>query len=365
MIIYKNNIKRIFTSKAKLFIIFIIPLSFFLLFLENNSGVVVKMSIIDKDQTEISRRLTEGLKDKNMLIEAREDTVKDLLIIGVIDYAIIIDKGFSESLLQEGDAIVKEQYFIDSGKIEPIRMYINNYIKNMKHLIANTDNEEQLYDRLDKSIEYFSVNESTIKKKSTEEAISGLGFMVQFILYMSIITTAFLLIDKEKNTIIRIVTSTVSKTRYMIENLLCFITVAFIQVIFIFAFYTGVMNLYFGHYFILVLVLMFLFSITAIALCMIVVALVKSEKIAYGIVLFSSSPLVMLGGCYFELTSMPESIQKISKFIPTSWVMNGARDLIIHNNASNIITNYVVLLTFAITFFIISIVVYRKNVAES
>lgn len=365
MIIFKNNIKRIFTCKAKLFIIFIIPLFFCLLFLENNSGVIVKMSVIDNDQTGISRRLTEVLKDKNMIINASKGTIKDLLIIGAIDYAIIIEKGFSKSLLQEEEAIIKEQYFIESGKIQPTRMYINNYINNMKHIIANTDNEEQLYNRLDNSIDYFSVNERIINKKSTEEAISGLGFMVQFILYMSIITTAFLLIDKEKNTIIRIVTSTVSKTRYMIESLLGFITVAFIQIIYMFAFYRGVMRLDFGYHFILIIILMFLFAITALALSMIVVALVKSEKTAYGIILFSTTPLVMLGGCYFELTTMPESIQKLSKFMPTSWVMNGARDLILYNDATKIMTNYAVLLTFAMTFFIISIVAYRNNATES
>ncbi len=166
--------------------------------MESSNGVVVKMSIIDDDQTEISRRLTEALKDKNSVIEASEDTVKDLLIMGALDYAITIEKGFSRSLLQEEDANINELYFIESGKIQPTRMYINNYINNMKHIIANTNDEEELYNRLDNSIDYFSVNERKINKTSTEEAISGLGFMVQFILYMSIVTTAFLLIDKEK-----------------------------------------------------------------------------------------------------------------------------------------------------------------------
>lgn len=364
MVIYKNNMKRMFRSKAKLIVVFLIPVFFALLFMTDNNGTKVSMVILDYDKTSFTEGLIKALETKNRIIMTDETLVKDLLIDGQVDYVITFDQGFTKGLLDGDDVKINELYFIEGGKIQPTRGYIQSTIQIAKNIVENTDSDAAFYAALESNLNSFIVKNVFVEEKSTEESISGIGFMVQFIIYMSVITAAFLLIDKEKNTLLRIITSSVSKKRYMVESLLSFMTIAILQIISIFTFLKVVMHLYFGEHFINLFILMIFFSITAIALAMVIVTLVKSEKMAYGIIMIAATPLTMLGGCYFPISTMPDIVQKISKFLPTTWVMSGAQELIVNNNISSICVNYVVLLTFALTFFIISIVGV-KNIARN
>lgn len=360
MVVYKNNIKRLFTNKARLFIIFVLPLLFCVLFLSDSNEITVKMAVTDDDQTKVTRDLIKALSKHNSIVEQKEDTINDLLIIGALDYAITIEEGFTERLLQGEEVHINEHYFIDSGKIQPVRIYINNYMDNIQQTIAKASNKDDVYHRLDTQKAYFRVHQETQYKKSPEEAVAAIGMMLQFILFMSVVTTALLLIDKEKKTILRIMTSNMSKMRYMAENLLSFITIAMIQILFIFGVYIGIMGFHFDELS-YTLILVSLFAVVAMTFSMLIVSMVKREIIAYGIILFSATPLVMLGGGYFDPAMMSNGLQKVAKFVPTTWVMDGVRDLLIHDDTSKIFNNYAVLLTFAITFFMMSIIAYRKN----
>jgi ABC-2 type transport system permease protein len=179
--------------------------------------------------------------------------------------------------------------------------------------------------------------------------------------YVSVVTSAFLLIDYETNSYTRIITAPITKRRYLFENLLSYLTIAIIQIlmtVIVFAF--GLKILYFGSHGLLLILLFCMFAVTITAFGLIVVTIVKSEKVSYWVIMFITTPLVMLGGCYFDISGMSIAIQRISKFLPTTWMMDGARDLIKYNDASSIHENFLILLTFAVTFFIISNITIKR-----
>lgn len=365
MVIYKNIMKRMFSSKSRLFIIFALPILFGFLFTDGNNIVKVNLCVIDYDNTVLSKALYNELSEQNNMIESDEYSLKNLMINGGIDYAIIIDKGFSDKLLSGNAVQLKEEYFIESGKILPVKIFIQNYINNIKNILNSTKEQEEVYNMLEKSQNgAFIFKNNIMEEISTERTISQIGFLVQFMLYMSVITSSFLLIDRNKNTFIRIISSSISRKRYIIENLLGYITVSSLQVLITLGFMKYIMNFYFGNYFGLVLLITLTFGICTVAFGMVVVTIIKSEMGSYWAILVITTPLVMLGGCYFELSSMPDWIIQLANFIPTKWIMEGSKELIVSNDPSNIPSYIAILLTFAITFFIISIG-SAKNMAKS
>lgn len=356
MVIFKNNLIRMFKSKTRLFIIFLLPILFGFLFAYEGNNISVNLCMIDYDQTVLTSGLYDHLAQQNNMIKADEDSLKNLMINGNIDYALIIDKGFTERLLEGKEVQLKEKYFIQSGKIIPMKIYIQNYVENIKRIAMTMDSEEEVYRILNNvGSGSFVFKENLVKEVSTDKTVGQISFMIQFMLYMSVITTSFLLIDREKNTFVRIISSPVSRRRYIIENLLSYITVSSLQVIISLSFMKYIRNLYFGHYFWLVLLLSLIFGVCIITFGMVVVTTIKSELGSYWTILVITTPLVMLGGCYFELASMPDWVNKISDFIPTKWIMEGTKALIVNNDVSSIGKYFIVLLTFSLTFFIISI----------
>ena len=60
----------------------------------------------------------------------------------------------------------------------------------------------------------------------------------------------------------------------------------------------------------------------------------------------------MLGGCYWDINFMPDILVKISKFMPTSWVMQAVSKVLYGGAAiSGIMVELLVLLLFSGVFF--------------
>lgn len=70
-------------------------------------------------------------------------------------------------------------------------------------------------------------------------------------------------------------------------------------------------------------ILFSVFSLVCISLGMWIVSLFKKPIGAYTAILLATTPLVMLGGCYWPLSFMSDSMQKLAQFLPTTWVMSG------------------------------------------
>jgi ABC-2 type transport system permease protein len=94
-----------------------------------------------------------------------------------------------------------------------------------------------------------------------------------------------------------------------------------------------------------------LILITALAIfCMIALGLVfasriKSEELASGLMNFVTFPMIILSGVFFSLEGSPEILQKISKLLPLTHFIDGARKIMLEGAGIVVIAPQLLILT--------------------
>lgn len=355
MIIFKQVIKRICKNKLRLSVILVMPIIFILMFTMQKTATLT-IGIVDKDNSVLSNQLINNLKemDKVKVELLDEGKVYDKTVSYGLDYSIIIDKGFQEKIVSGGDAKVEEFYITPKEKLYYARTYIDNYINNMKILASGAASDKIKFMEEVKKYEESPLSVKNASKDNDDSlSISlAIGFLVQFMLYTSVITAGLILEDKTSGVFYRVFYAPIKVKRYLFENLAAYSLIAIAQVILILLFINKVMGKQLGSSPISMYILFSVFSLVCISLGLFLVSISKKPIYAYMIIFTITTPLLMLGGCYWDRSVMPEIINKISLFLPTTWVMDGAKILLSRDKGlSDILLQILVLLIFAVIFF--------------
>lgn len=334
MTIFNQAIKRIFINKVRLLVLMIMPLLFIFMFAMQEERSLT-IGFVDQDNSILSMKLLDSLAemDKTKVVLIEENTVYDKAVSHEIDYAIIVEAGFEERIISGENAVIKEFYLNEKAKLFFARNYIDNFINSMKTLSSGVKHDQNKFFRALGAYEEGQlslVNEASSEGK-VQQTRQAMGFLVQFMLYMSVITAGIVLEDKNSGVFYRVFYAPITLKRYITENLLAFMIVGIIQVTLV----LGLMKIFFGMDFsgryLSIYTLLLLFSIVCISLGMWIVSLFKKPIGAYTTIVLATTPLVMLGGCYWPMDFMPKIYQNIALFIPTFWVMNGVDKILYHS----------------------------------
>ncbi len=360
MIIFRTSLKRIFTSKVRFALMILCPFIFISMFsMQNHKAATI--GIVDHDQSAVSKGIYQLLKNSEgiKLLEISEDQIYDLTASYVVDYSIIIDSDFENKILDSENPKIKEYYVEDRQKLYFVKNLVNTELENYK-LIARASNYDKA--KFETSLgEYWksklsiTTNLDTLNK--IQKSRTSFGFLIQFMLYMAVITTGLILEDKANGTFYRTFYGPVSIKRYMTENLAAFFTTAVIQSLGIISALVFIFKTYMGEIPLAIIGLFIIFSLVCITLGLLITSVLKKPIQAYVTVAVITTPLIMLGGCYWEFSLMPDILNKIGRFIPLSWVMRTVDAVLDGSITGNIlITNYAVLLLFALVFLIVGLV---------
>lgn len=356
MIIFKSLMKRIFKSKIRFIIIMLGPFIFIALFAFHNHRAVT-IGFVDYDLTAASEAVcsqlshTDGIK----LMKITEDQVYDLTASYVIDYSLIIGEGFEKAILDGDSPKIREYYIEDRQKLHFVKNSVSTEIENYQ-LLAKASGYEQ--SRFEAAIQkYASPGLSVVTgmkgMNKMDNTRGALGFLIQFMLYMAVITTGLILEDKASGIYYRTFYSPISSKRYMAESLAAFYTTAIIQCMGIILALVLVFRIYLGSMPLAVIGLFAIFSLVCIAMGLLLTTILKSPMQAYVAAAAITTPLVMLGGCYWDFAAMPWVLNKVGSFLPVSWVMRTV-DAILDGSitAGALAANYGMLLLFAAIFLI-------------
>ena len=98
MVIVKNNLKRIFKSKMNVAFFILLPVMLMYMMVQMQmASNTYKVAVVDYDQTELSNRVIEKLKEMSNIVDVEEGDIKNGLLESQYDYAIVIPKGLMES----------------------------------------------------------------------------------------------------------------------------------------------------------------------------------------------------------------------------------------------------------------------------
>jgi ABC-2 type transport system permease protein len=331
MIIFRQSIKRIFNNKIKLLILLVMPVLFIAMFaLQDENAITI--GIADKDNSTLSLALIKSLDkiDKVKVLHIEEESAYDKAVSFQTEYTLIIEQGFEDRIIKGEKAEVKEFYINEKEKLFYARNVVDNYINNMKIMASGANHNK---DAFFKELKIYNDSKLTVKNlqasgSNSKRTRGAMGFLVQFMLYMSVITSSLLLEDKNSGVFYRTLNGPVSLKRYIFENLLAFLVVAILQVTLTFVLIKFIFGLDLGRNPLNLYLLFIVFSVVCISLGMWIVSIFKKPIAAYTTILLLTTPLLMLGGCYWPMNYMSENFQKVARFFPTTYVMQGTEKIL-------------------------------------
>lgn len=337
MTVFRHALKRIFSSKLKLAVIFLCPALFTAMFMTTTRSTMTIL-VADNDHTALSEKLAAGLGalDKGIeVILVGEDEAVDKIMSYQADEAFTIPKGFEDAILSGKTPSVEAFYVLDMGGAYYAKTYIDGFVSDMKTLAAGAGYDKETFGA---ALTAYSQEKLSAKGSGAADgaetawAYGSLGFLVQFMLYMSIITAGVILEDRNSGVYYRTFFAPVSLKRYYAENLLAFLAVGVLQAVISIILLITVFGMNLVNP-LAILALYIVFTLVCIALGMWLITFFKRPMFAYLSILFITTPLVMLGGCYWPSSFMPDLVVKIARFLPTSWVMQ-AVDKVLNSGAN-------------------------------
>jgi ABC-2 type transport system permease protein len=179
----------------------------------------------------------------------------------------------------------------------------------------------------------------------------SLGFTLTFMLFMGLGSAGGFLDDRELGTLSRLLTTPNNKATLILGKVAgIYVTVLFEAALMIGA---GVVlyRVPWGSDPLGVVMIISSFALAATGLGVMASTLTRTRGQLSAITAVASTALAMLGGCYWPIDIVNESMRLVSRFTPTGWAMAALVDIVVRNHgAMGAIQPSLVLLLFAAVF---------------
>ncbi|MCX7695377.1 MAG: ABC transporter permease [Caloramator sp.] len=356
--IFKNNLKRIFKDRGNVIFMVIMPIIIILISLFSvSSGNKLRLGVVDKDKTFLSKYIVKTLEDKANINYLDEDSIKNQIVSEKLDYAIVIEKDLTEKIIRGEVPKIKTYKLKDNELTMPFENYIDSIISNLYNIgkVAEGDSEKfkealNVYAQKKYGVEY-----KELKLPNFNALMASLGMFTFLMLILGTNTSKLILDDKRYKVYKRIFSAPVKQRNYVIQNILSSYVVIFIQTTVIFLIINKMMKFNFNRTFINLYILFLIFCILSVALGT-AISNISKDRVQFGYLTnLIIVPMCMLGGCYWPLDFMPSFLQKVANFVPSSWIMKSAEKIVYGAVISDLYIEVSVILLFSLIFFLIGI----------
>lgn len=342
MTVLLNNLKRIFLKPINIVLMIVVPIVLNLFFISiNNTVQLYDIGVIYNDQSELTDKIVEEIKVGANVVEYEDDI--DLINSALLNSDIIMAVRFPENYTK--DIIDGKCPKVEIFKIEentdsvPITMLLASFSTNCGEIgkLCKGD-EDKFYDVLEDYVDgIFSTeyeNFELSKGENIYRAVSSLGYLAMGMMFLMSFATTLLLEDKVTRVYARLLTTPTTRASYMLQHLLSYVLVAFVQVVLIISILPSIVDIQFGETFgvtLQVMLVTLLFSTTCIAIGLTISRFSKNSVVAGAFVGLVNLPVLMLGGCMWPRDLMPEWLQKVGDYVPTTWFLKAAEEVLYEN----------------------------------
>jgi ABC-2 type transport system permease protein len=319
-----------------------------------------RIAVIDNDKTKVTFKLTENLQENYSLDNIKQKDIVDALSNESIEYAVVIDKGFTDKIIKGEKEKINSYYDKDDGTHSIIQDNIMNYIKALNEIsLKSNKNSKIFYDNFNMYEEKnYKVNCVQVGNTNKKYVAESLQFFIMLMLFSSINFASILILDREEIKNLRTFAAPITLKNYMFQCILSLFVLEIFQVVVMLIALTIIYGSVTIQYIPLLFTIFTAFSLTSVSIGVFAKSLhsvIKKEAASISITLIVI-PMCMLGGCFWGNDMMPITLQYLSNFIPVTWI-NDAIDAILYYNG-NIISvgfNIFVLVLFSIVFFLLGI----------
>ena len=352
------NLKRLFKRKVNLVFLFFAP---FLLVtfaaMLGNSSFEIKISYVDKDKSISSKMLIERLEKVGSVYEVPEDEIDINLLNGDHEIAVIIESGFETQILEKAAPSVKIKSIQGASVEFPVTAQVDNFLSSALTISRSSGVTAESYEKI---LNEYNKNQSgvsveTIQNKSITKTVSrmSIGFLFFNMLLLASQASSILIDDKKSKVFYRIFSGPVTTFKYMRDNILSFYVLMLAQIVVVMITMFGFYQMDYGEAIFDMFLLFAAFGIMSVAFGVAINTFSRTRSQSGVVSSLIITPMCMLGGFFWDIEIMPDFMQKAASFLPTSWGIKAAVQLLDGKRITDI-TNYIlVLLLFTIGFFIL------------
>ncbi|MEL7434321.1 MAG: ABC transporter permease, partial [Chloroflexota bacterium] len=198
---------------------------------------------------------------------------------------------------------------------------------------------------------YSNVDEQTVNGFS--QSVPGMGSM--FVMFTILGGMAVLVREREQWTLQRLVVMPVSRAQIIGGKILMYFTLGMIQYVVVFAIGL-VFGMDFGNSLLGLLLLAMAFSLATTALTFALATRMRTQGQASQLTTLLALSLAALGGAWWPLSVVPETMRIVGHLSPIAWVMNGFQDLLFFGGTvTDILPEVAILLAIAGGLFVIGV----------
>ncbi|ASS74154.1 hypothetical protein CIG75_03550 [Tumebacillus algifaecis] len=341
------EIKKVFRNRRSWIMMFLMPVLFTFIFggLSTGGSSQTPLAIVDLDDSKLSKWLghqiaaDESLDIRPMERSAADTALHNKKIAGILE----IPQGYEAALIAKQKVDVTFRHGPDLAIAKAIRGTVEDVTARAAVQVQAAMTWSQLggggdwqarFDTLTAkaetpliTVEAQTVTQNGLAKRMEYKSERSIGFTIMFVM-MSLLTVTGTILEARKTGVwYRLLASPSSRLQVMSGYLLAFFLIGWIQ----FAILMGLSSLLFGVIWgdwIAQIVLVSALLICVVGLGLLIAGIVKTQEQqgAIGSIVIIST--CMLGGVYWPLDIVSETMQKIANFVPQTWAMEGFTELI-------------------------------------
>lgn len=365
-----NTLRVTFKNRKNIIMYIFVPLiGIFISFLAygGSNKTVVQVGIVNDDHQFIANdtiRFLKGL-DNVHIKTIKSSEVTDKIASGSLDCVITFHDGFTQSV-REGTPDHIQISSVKGAQITGfIKSYLYNYIDNIAAIGKVAKSNQQSFDQMYTNYQHssFKVTSKTVSDTSKSQNMTtySLGFLIMIMLMSAGNLSEIILKEKENRIYFRLLSTPINARKYIVSNIIVNMIVMTIQVLTTLFFMTKVFHIDISIPFWEAATVMLLFALISIGISLMVVAFSNSTKSSGALQNLIVVPTVLLSGCFWPIDIMPNSVQRIADFLPQRWTLATLIKLQQGSSLGSLYLNIMILLAFAITFFLIAIYKLSRN----
>ncbi|SMP63502.1 ABC transporter permease [Anoxynatronum buryatiense] len=360
MIVSGTIFRRLFRNKLSLLLVLVIPpvMISLLLGLGMTGSDAMNVGLVDQDQTPLTRQLEEMLRDQVLVISMKEEAVRGALARSQVSMVLVVEKGFTGDVLAGRQPEVYRYSIEESNLSMPVRMAAEGFIATARSQgLAAQGDENVFYQRMDAlrqtQMQVVVAQADGTSPQQAWDAVSAMGILGMNMLFLSFYAAMYLLKDRENRTFHRAMITPLTQRSYLFQMITCFIVIMLIQVAGVFVVSRWLMEMYLGVNMTALFGVMMVFAVVCISLGVAVAANVKSTRHAGTLSSLLVTPMAMLGGLLWPREIMPEVLQHVGLFLPTTWMMQAAGKVVETGRLVDATWELIILMLFALVFFLL------------
>ncbi|MED3803129.1 ABC transporter permease [Lysinibacillus xylanilyticus] len=373
MTILSNSIKRIFRKRTNILFMLVIPILMNLFLISvATKDVKYNLGILDQDSTPFTKELVSKMQEKyNVTLLTPSDDVKDLIVNKKLDIAFTFQSGFTADML-EGKDVAAISYALEASNVaRPVQVYVSSYISSAKQIATSAKGNEgvfykglEAYNKNAFAVEYKSFS-TGVSEKDVNNAVTSLGYIAFGMLFLISFSTSLILEDKLTGVYDRITATPLTRSSYFSQHMLASFLVAAIQVLLLISSLPKLVDISYGstsNQQLEVIAVCLALALACVAIGVAISRFSKSALMASSLTALINIPMLMLGGCFWPREIMPDFMQRISDFMPTTWFLQAGETVLYGKGLNGAIPELSYLIGFAALLLIVTFAVKSEKV---